>query len=189
VFNEHEIDFTEKCAEFFATALRIGNTTTQMERLLSQSQEQSGALKLQEEQMRQNFEELQATQEEMQRKALEMEQRMQVLEASGIIMAEISIDGYWITVNRALSKILKLSEGELKSIPVQDILEIPGQRDVWRHVADGNTQFGVFKLRSADGRVKEIQSALSPIKNSGGVTEKFVLVATLVSPEAVLTKL
>lgn len=188
VFSIHEIEFAEKCAEFFATALRMSKTTVQMEKLLLQSQEQSGALKMQEESMRQNFEELQATQEEMQRKAREMEQRMQVLDASGILFAEISMDGYWLSANRAFSDVTKFTERQLKSMAVSHLPEMPWHRDDWKSLRAEEAHFGVFKLRRANGSELEIQGSISMIQSAGGSAAKLVLVATVMGSETAVLK-
>ena len=138
--------------------------------------------------MRQNFEELQATQEEMQRKAREMEQRMQVLDASGILFAEISMDGYWLSANRAFSDVTKFTERQLKSMAVSHLPEMPWHRDDWKSLRAEEAHFGVFKLRRANGSELEIQGSISMIQSAGGSAAKLVLVATVMGSETAVLK-
>ncbi|MGB3777631.1 MAG: GAF domain-containing protein [Tunicatimonas sp.] len=72
-FAAHQIKFLETVGEVIASAVATVRMNAQTKQLLTQSQEDTEALRAQEEEMRQNMEELQATQEEMQRKAQEYE--------------------------------------------------------------------------------------------------------------------
>lgn len=79
-FEEHEVAFLQKAGEFVAAAVQGVRTTEQMHTLLSSSQEQTKAMRAQEEEMRQNMEELYSTQEEVQRREQEAAQRILQLE-------------------------------------------------------------------------------------------------------------
>lgn len=67
----HQIEFLKKAGEFLASAIRGATDTIEMQRILQQSIEQSEILKAQEEELRQNMEELEATNEAIRRKELE----------------------------------------------------------------------------------------------------------------------
>ncbi len=69
---EHQVAFLEKAGEFVASAMYAANTTEQTSRLLKQSQEQAEVLRSQEEELRQNMEEMQATQETIIRREREL---------------------------------------------------------------------------------------------------------------------
>jgi CHASE3 domain sensor protein len=68
VFEEHEISFLEKAGEFVASAIYTATINDKTLRLLKQSQEQAEVMRAQEEELRQNMEEMQATQESIERK-------------------------------------------------------------------------------------------------------------------------
>jgi GAF domain-containing protein len=68
VYEPFEVQFVEKLAESFASAIANVKNNEQTKRLLVRTQMMAEELRAQEEEMRQNMEELQATQEEMQRR-------------------------------------------------------------------------------------------------------------------------
>jgi CHASE3 domain sensor protein/putative methionine-R-sulfoxide reductase with GAF domain len=70
-FEEHQIGFLEKAGEVIASAIYSTKINERTSRLLKESQEQAEVLKAQEEELRQNMEELQATQESMRRRETE----------------------------------------------------------------------------------------------------------------------
>jgi PAS domain S-box-containing protein len=72
-FEEFHITFLEKAGEFVASAIHSATTTEKTAKLLKQSQEQAEMMHSQEEELRQNMEEMQATQEGIERKIRESE--------------------------------------------------------------------------------------------------------------------
>jgi PAS domain S-box-containing protein len=72
-FDEHQISFLEKAGEFVASAIHAATTSEKTAQLLKQSQEQAELMHAQEEELRQNMEEMQATQEGTERKMRESE--------------------------------------------------------------------------------------------------------------------
>ncbi len=71
-FELYEIDFLKKAGEFLAAALQNAKNKHEMETLLRQSQEQAEILRAQEEELRQNMEELEATNEALSRREREL---------------------------------------------------------------------------------------------------------------------
>jgi HAMP domain-containing protein len=67
VLPNYKIAFVEKVAESIASAISNAKTNEKTKKLLQQSQVQANQMILQEKEMKQNLEEMQATQEEMQR--------------------------------------------------------------------------------------------------------------------------
>jgi HAMP domain-containing protein len=67
VLPNYKIEFVEKVAESIASAISNAKTNEKTKKLLQQSQVQAEQMILQEKEMKQNLEEMQATQEEMQR--------------------------------------------------------------------------------------------------------------------------
>ena len=80
-FEPHEIAFVEKLSEMIASSLANVRTANKNKVLIRQFQQQAEEMKAQEEAMRQNMEELQATQEEVTRKEADYVNRIQELEA------------------------------------------------------------------------------------------------------------
>lgn len=64
----YQIEFVEKCALSLASVIATTRINELTNKLLSEAQEQAELMKMQEEEMRQNMEELAATQEEMRRR-------------------------------------------------------------------------------------------------------------------------
>ncbi|MFN0050342.1 MAG: HAMP domain-containing protein [Cytophagales bacterium] len=76
----HQIDFIEKCAVSLASVIASTRVNDLTNKLLREAQEKTELMKMQEEGMRQNMEELAATQEEMNRKEDELLARIKELE-------------------------------------------------------------------------------------------------------------
>jgi putative methionine-R-sulfoxide reductase with GAF domain len=70
-FEPHVVEFLEKAGEVFASAIATTKVNHRTSKLLSETQQQAEILKAQEEELRQNMEEMQATQEAVRRDALE----------------------------------------------------------------------------------------------------------------------
>ena len=66
-FQPHEIEFLEKAGEVIASSVYSTKTNERTTKLLASSQQQAEMLKAQEEELRQNMEEMQATQENIKR--------------------------------------------------------------------------------------------------------------------------
>ncbi len=73
VLKEHEVQFLKDIAKSIASTLHTVKINTLTAELLMKSKEQAEMMAAQEEEMRQNMEELQATQEEAARKTIELE--------------------------------------------------------------------------------------------------------------------
>lgn len=85
-FMKHHIEFINKISESIAAELADVITQSNTALLLKQSQEQAQELKSQEEELRQNMEEMQATQEEMKRKEVQLLQNMKELNTAQVRM-------------------------------------------------------------------------------------------------------
>ena len=78
----YQISFLEKAGEFVASAIYSVRSAERTAELLRQAQENAELMRSQEEEMRQNMEELQATQEEMARKERELNQLLEQARAN-----------------------------------------------------------------------------------------------------------
>ncbi len=80
-FENYQQEFAEKIAESIASAISSIKINERTEKLLYETREQSESLKSQEEEMRQNLEELQATQEKSDSMERELRSNLELLEA------------------------------------------------------------------------------------------------------------
>ena len=96
--DSHKIKFTERVAEIIASTLSSVKINLQTSQLLEESKSQAQALAAQEEEMRQNMEELQATQEEAARQT----EKFMLLDTTvneTMIKAEIDLEGKIVNCN------------------------------------------------------------------------------------------
>ncbi|MCT4638371.1 MAG: cache domain-containing protein [Bacteroidales bacterium] len=77
---DYEIKFIEKTAENIASTISVAQITANTAKLLDQHKEQAEMMSAQEEEMRQNMEELQATQEESSRREKDLLEKVALLE-------------------------------------------------------------------------------------------------------------
>jgi PAS domain S-box-containing protein len=82
----HQLEFLEKVAESIASTIATVRINMRTEKLLEQSQHQSQVLADQEEEMRQNMEELQATQEESKRREAEITGILNAIHMSSFVL-------------------------------------------------------------------------------------------------------
>jgi len=122
-FNElekHQINFVEILSETIASSLSITKINQKTAVLLKQSQEQAELMKIQEEEMRQNFEELQQAQEDSAQKTAQMSGILAAIDTSSLVL-EIDLTGKIISANR---NILELIETEEESLIDKNIKEL-----------------------------------------------------------------
>lgn len=90
----HEQEFLMKAGESIASSLSTVKTTEQTKVLLANTREQTSRLLEQEEEMRQNMEELEATQEEMQRNEAELKRQIESSKQAEKILKEQLEEAY-----------------------------------------------------------------------------------------------
>jgi len=111
----HEREFIQKLAEVIAGTISTVKVNEMTKNLLAISQQKSEALQSQEEEMRQNLEELEATQEESNRKSMELAKRINTIDESGILSAELFKTGQLIQINNSFLELLNLTEANTKT--------------------------------------------------------------------------
>ncbi|MCD4792770.1 MAG: PAS domain S-box protein [Bacteroidales bacterium] len=124
-FNElekHEIEFVKTLSENIASSLSITKINQRTAVLLEQSQRQAELMKVQEEEMRQNFEELQQIQEDSSRRSAEMAGILAAIDTSSLVI-EINISGKIISVNRGLLDMLGVPETALTGTDFKDFIQ------------------------------------------------------------------
>ena len=106
---KHEIKFVEILSENIASSLSITRINEKTAQLFEQSKRQTELMKVQEEEMRQNYEELQQVQETSLGKAAEMTSILSAIDSSSYVI-DINPDGKITSVNRALLELLSVPE-------------------------------------------------------------------------------
>lgn len=138
--DEYKIKFVEQVAESTASILSTVQMNMQTGRLLEESKAQAQALSSQEEEMRQNMEELQATQEEAARQA-ERFMKLETTVNHTMIRAEYDIDGSLLYANsRFLDKLEYESTADVEGKPITRFISKKDTiwfEQVWQELSKG----------------------------------------------------
>lgn len=175
------IDFVEKVAESVASTISNVKVNTRTSKLLKESQLQAETLASQEEQMRQNMEELQATQEEA---ASQSEKFITFTNAVNhtLIRAEYDHDGTLIYAN---TKFLKKLGYEMNSeVEGKNISMFINEKDkswfnkLWTSLANGGKHFeGFMKHVTKQGRDLWTMSTYTCMRRDDGSVDKILFLA------------
>ncbi len=177
----HEIDFVEKVSESIASTLSIAKINQRTAELLAQSQQQAEEMASQEEEMRQNLEELQATQEESARKEAEMQSILNAVHSSSLVI-EYDLLGHITSVNDSFCRTLNIQReqaigrnqdefrDENDSYSMQD-------SDFWSRIKDGEVIKRTDKYL-VSGEEHWLQQVFTPILDSDGFPYKILNMAT-----------
>lgn len=180
-FEPYKIEFIEKVSESIASTLSSVKTNTRTAKLLRESQEQAQVMQIQEEQMRQNMEELQATQEESLRQSEEFVSFTNSISHT-FIRAEFSVDGMLIGANQKFLNHLEYDslqevEGKHYSMFVNGI-ESDWFQEVWETLSHpGNVFQGDLKLVAKSGLDVCTLATFSSISNAQGAVEKILFLS------------
>ncbi len=150
-------------------------------KLLSESQQQTEALRAQEEEMRQNLEELQTTQEEMHRKEVEING---VFAAINVALATVEFDmqGYILTVNERFIHLLGYSLEELKGkhhsiLLDEQFAKSQAYANFWKELGEGIPQTDDFRRTAKDGKEVWLRASYTPVKDIRGNYFKIIKLA------------
>lgn len=113
--SEHEIKFVETLSENIASSLSITKINQKTAQLFEQSKRQTELMKVQEEEMRQNYEELQQVQETSSGRAAEMASILSAIDTSSFVI-DIDLDGKITSVNRALLELMSVPENAISGM-------------------------------------------------------------------------
>jgi len=174
----HEIHFIEYVAESTASILSAVKMNMQTARLLEESKSQAQALASQEEEMRQNLEELQATQEEATRQA----DKFMKLESTvnhTMIRAEYNTDGTLIYANTRFLK--KLDYSSNSEVEGKHISMFVSKKDeewftrIWSTLSTGGRHFeGYMKHISKTGKDIWTMATYTCIRDEDGKVERIL---------------
>ncbi len=136
---QHEINFVEILSKTIASSLAVTRINQRTAILLEQSQKQAELMKIQEEEMRQNFEELQQAQEDSAQKAAQMASILAAIDTSSLV-SEIDLNGNITSVNRGLIELLGVDENTLTGIKLKDFIHTETEQEFnefWQRLING----------------------------------------------------
>jgi PAS domain S-box-containing protein len=177
----HHITMAEKVAESVASTLSAVKTNIRTTRLLEDTKAQAQALSSQEEEMRQNLEELQATQEEATRQA----ERFMMLENAvnhTMIRAEYDVEGKLLYANtKFLNKLEYSSNSEVEGKNIEMFIA-PKDREwfhkIWDNLSKGGRHFeGYMKHITRTGKDLWTIATYTCIRKENDEVDKILFLA------------
>ncbi len=136
---KHEINFAEILSETIASSLSITKINQRTAVLLEQSQKQAELMKVQEEEMRQNFEELQQVQEDSAQKTAQMSGILAAVDTNSLVL-EIDLNGNIISANRNLVELLNVDEQNILNTPIKEFIYTETENEFnefWQKLLNG----------------------------------------------------
>lgn len=180
-FDQHTIDFIEKVAESIASTISNTKINIRTAKLLKESQEQAEILQAQEEQMRQNMEELQATQEEAARQAEKFISFTNSVNHT-LIRAEYDVNGVMLYANtKFLNKLEYPSNKEVEGKHISMFINKKDRvwfEEIWESLAKGGHHFeGDMKHVTKSGKDLWTIATYTCVRNANGGVEKILFLA------------
>jgi PAS domain S-box-containing protein len=180
---KYEIEFVEKVAESIASTISTVKINARTTALLQQSQQQAEEMAAQEEEMRQNMEELQATQEESSRREFELLNLINSIDKH-FLRSEYSADGVILSANELFINSFGFSLGELKGINVTGFIHSENEEDFsrkWKSICNGKDFQGVVSVVSKNGNQLWFLMSFSPVYDQNGELVKILGFAKSIS--------
>ncbi len=169
-FQEFEIKFIEKIAESIASTLSVVQTNIQTNKLLQETQEQAEKMLQQEEELRQNLEEMQATQEESDRRELEMKGILEAIDHSAI-SSEFETDGTLISVNHNFLDAFKYNIEEIENQNIKIFFfkdDMSEMESILANLRNGKNFKGRVRRRTKMGDAIYLLTTLTPVMDNEG---------------------
>lgn len=175
------VRFIEKASEAFASVVESVATSGNIKRLLTESQQQTQALRAQEEELRQNVEELQSIQEQLTRQLSEnqlmqknLDTREKVL-AMTTILSESDLFGTITYVNSKFCEVSQYSAEELIG-KGHNFVRHPDMssevfRMMWETIKKGKVFRGIVKNRKKDGTPYWVDAVIVPVFEDGRIVK------------------
>lgn len=187
-FLEHEISFVEKVAESIALTISSVKTNIQTSELLRETQIQAEKMAQQEEELRQNLEEMQATQEENERREIEMKGMLDAINHASI-SCEFETDGTIITINANYLKTFQYKPEEIEGQNIRVFFfkeDVEQLDEILETVSKGETFNGRVRRRTKKGEEVWLLSTYSPIVDSYGEVLKVISLETNIADQVKL---
>lgn len=180
-FDPYKIEFVEKVAESIATTYSTVKINIKTATLLNESREGAERLTQQEEEMRQNMEELQATQEEAAKQADEFISFTNSVNHT-LIRAEYDINGIMQYANTKFLK--KMGYNSNSEVEGHHISMFIGDKDkswfneIWDTLAKGGKHFeGYMKHITKTGKDLWTMATYTCVRNNMNVVDKILFLA------------
>lgn len=180
-FEQHKIEFLEQVAENIAATLATTKINAKTALLLSQSRVQADELASQEEEMRQNMEELQATQEEAARQAVELQGVFDAInENTGTI--EFSPEGIVLDANEYVLKLLRIKMSFVDQKHHSNIVSVEEKNSdefytFWQDIRSGETKISTRRYFVAQKELW-LRETFKPLYDSNGNLYKVLAMYT-----------
>lgn len=177
---DFEVQFLKDLAKSIASTLHTVKVNTLTAELLMKSKEQAEMMAAQEEEMRQNMEELQATQEEAARKTIELEGLVNALNAAAFVM-EYDTHGYVINVNDSYLQFLGARRDDIIGMHHADGLVFSDSEKVsydklWKDILKGNIRKNKTRIK-VHGQEHTLLETYTPILDHSGNLYKILKIA------------
>lgn len=181
VFEKYQVEFIEKVAESIASTISGVKINIRTAQLLKESRLQAEALASQEEQMRQNMEELQATQEEAARQAEKFISFTNSVNHT-LIRAEYDVNGILLYANtKFLSKLEYSGNSEVEGKHISMFINKKDRGwfdEIWQSLAKGGKHFeGDMKHVTQSGKDLWTIATYTCVRNQYGGVEKILFLA------------
>jgi len=179
-FSEHEIKFLVEIADDIASTINNLKANLITAELLKRAQEQSEEMASQEEEMRQNLEELQATQEEALRKDFEMQGLLYALNTSTFTM-EYDIHGQIIDLNDSFAKLYGKPREYLIGLFHKDGMDLSKftkneYNTFWKELRNGKGKKEITKFLY-NGKTIWLSEHYTPLRDERGEVYKILKIA------------
>ncbi|NOZ45218.1 MAG: PAS domain S-box protein [Chlorobi bacterium] len=180
-FKEYVIDFVEKIGESIASTIANMKINLRTAKLLQDSQEQAEKLAIQEEEMRQNMEELQATQEEAAKQSEKFVSFTNSVNHT-LIRAEYNVQGILLYANtKFLHKLEYTQNNEVEGQHISTFIhtkDIDWFNDMWGELSRGGKHFeGYMKHVTKSGKDLWTMSTYTCVRTAEGGVEKILFLA------------
>lgn len=180
-FPDHQIRFVERVAENTATTLNNMYNNQRTEALLRETQEQAAALRIKEEQVRKNIEELRETQAEAARQSEQFISFTNTVNHT-MIRAEYAPDGSLVYANtRFLRQLGYSGNREVEGKPIELFIHTSDHawfREMWEKLSEGGPHFeGYMRHVTKLGKELWTMATYTSVRKEDGSVEKILFLA------------
>ncbi len=181
ILKTHELNFVQRVAESIAATIASVRNNVRTTKLLEDSRERAQAMSAQEEEMRQNMEELQATQEELARQADKFVKLENTVNHT-MIRADYSIDGTLLYANtKFLNKLEYSNNSEVEGQPISLFISEKDKtwfNQIWEDLSKGGRHYeGYMKHITKNGKDLWTMATYTCIRGDDGEVNKILFLA------------